>query len=403
MASLTLFTKDCHWRSLFIIGVIWSFTSNAEDTTKAIIPAETVEFFEGESFRLPCSESNDVSPEPPVIWHVNDQELTGTEAANDASPADSSIDVKEDGSLAISNASADRTGRYTCLTNQSIVMAEYHVIIIGKKASGDRRPDSSQDGATGNVMTDAENLEKPTSDLDTVQAQHLQLKQHVLSRLEGVESATGRANLALTAQVRDLEAKMAALQQRVDKMSSKMADRLDLMLADEAKRVEEDVAQLRFQEGRFAAEYTWIVANFTASFNKSLRESVVLQSDSFYSHKPGYRMHLLLYPNYKKSNFTGLFVGLEPGEYDELVPWPFRHDFRLDIVSHRPNVFNDAATVRLSLSNCGEAAFRRPKTAYGNPRCGFREFISHEKLRRRLGAFVINDSVVVRITIMIGQ
>lgn len=394
---------------LVFVGVVLFVASKAEspqenemkDGISELLP-EFVSFYEGENFTLSCDTSSAAEPKSSFAWSVDGIKVTSSERR----------DVKPS-SLTVVSATAADSGEYVCErstaaaaaaetaanSNSSTPVSLYRVIVKGKKV--EVKLDENEE-----IMAE-EPYDKVN--LKVIQAEHVQLKSHVLSRLDGVESESGKAQQKTSVRFRELENRLANLQKTIDSMQTKLVDRFETM-ADEAAGGggggldgKDDVAQLRLVDGHFVSEFVWIVAEFDAALKLSAtNDSVVLRSDLFYSHKPGYRMQLTLYPNYRKSNFTALFAGLVPGEYDDKVPWPFKHDFRLEMVSHRPNVFNDAATVRLSVSNCGKEAFSRPKSLH-SPGCGFREFVSRKKLDKLKEAFILNSSVVVRVTIYTAQ
>ena len=74
-------------------------------------------------------------------------------------------------------------------------------------------------------------------------------------------------------------------------------------------------------------------------------------SPLFYSHESGYKMCLRVYPNGVsdgKGTHMSVFIGLIPGEYDDLLSWPYCGSITIHILNQRRSPFHISNTISLT-------------------------------------------------------
>lgn len=92
------------------------------------------------------------------------------------------------------------------------------------------------------------------------------------------------------------------------------------------------------------APFVWKIPNFQTVYEKAVRgEQEVVLSEPFYLFKNGYRLGMKLMPNggntldpvaHKKfkGRFLSLYIKVIPGEYDSILPWPFKEKVRVTLI-----------------------------------------------------------------------
>lgn len=360
-------------------------------------------------------------PNPPdAAWTANDIDVLNSEE-------DSRVQTLRNGNLFVDNATFEDSGTYACFNGEEEVPLSVYQLEVVDFASGeseeqqtDTSPENSADesqelDATDDVPQqqdddDQEVYEKTDADDDRVESDHSDkttLKYQILHRLAHMESNSLLLRSRVDSRLERVEHQLHSLLRTFRAQTSLRNPVTDprLIISRNSKSsfsADDAVADQRAENGVYVTEYTWIINEMSDALARGyLNSSHFLESPPFYTHRPGYRMRILFYPNYGSRNASGLFAGLLPGDYDDDLPWPFPHDYRLSVVSHQPNVLDDTATIRHSVTNCRQGVFDRP-TSKNPSACGFQEFFTHKKLEKHKKAYFIYDNLVVKITIYTG-
>ena len=77
------------------------------------------------------------------------------------------------------------------------------------------------------------------------------------------------------------------------------------------------------------AQLSWKIPNITEALKApTTYGTTVFQSEPFYSSANGYKLKVSFYPRGSKSRkkgYVSVFLIIMKGEYDDILPWPFRH------------------------------------------------------------------------------
>ena len=101
-------------------------------------------------------------------------------------------------------------------------------------------------------------------------------------------------------------------------------------------------------------------------------------SPLFYTSPNGYLLYMRLYPygcDSAVGKFMSLFVALSPGEYDGILPWPFRATLEISLLSQEEP--NEKWTQTIVPGGNNLACFQRPSSKSGNLSVGILHFIVH--------------------------
>lgn len=92
------------------------------------------------------------------------------------------------------------------------------------------------------------------------------------------------------------------------------------------------------------APFVWKIPNFQTVYEKAARgEQEVVLSEPFHLFKNGYKLRMKMMPNggntvdsaaHKKckGRFLSLYIKVIPGEYDSILPWPFKEKVRVTLI-----------------------------------------------------------------------
>ncbi|XP_027630374.1 TNF receptor-associated factor 1 isoform X2 [Tupaia chinensis] len=133
------------------------------------------------------------------------------------------------------------------------------------------------------------------------------------------------SHLALAASIHQSQLdceRILSLEQRVTELQETLAQK------DEALGKLEQSLRL-MEEASFDGTFLWKITNVTKRCHESAcGRTVSLFSPAFYTAKYGYKLCLRLYLNGDgtgKRTHLSLFIVIMRGEYDALLPWPFRN------------------------------------------------------------------------------
>lgn len=118
-----------------------------------------------------------------------------------------------------------------------------------------------------------------------------------------------------------------------------------------------------------------------------------LTSPPFYTGRSGYKLSVRVYPDgdgSARGTHLSLYVMVMRGDFDSLLPWPFRQSITLTVLDQ------SGSRNHISCSftpDTNKESFRRP-TADSNAALGFSRFISHTDLEGPRNAVYIRDDTL---------
>ena len=159
---------------------------------------------------------------------------------------------------------------------------------------------------------------------------------------------------------------------------------------------EHDLKIQMLEATSYDGTYIWKIDEFSRRLHEAIiGKTPSIDSPPFYVGRYGYKVRARVYPNgdgMGKGSHLSLFFVIMKGEYDALLPWPFRQKVTFKMLDHdRQNDISD--TFRPDPKS---SSFKRPTSnmniAYGCPL-----FVSQQDLQSR--GYVTDDTMFIKITV----
>lgn len=211
----------------------------------------------------------------------------------------------------------------------------------------------------------------------------LELFQTTLDRLSlGMEF---EADLKVS-RVNTFETQIEDLQVEVDDLD----DRVETV-----EMIVKDAVQLKHED--ILPPYIWTVTEFWETVRRAKNNiEVRIKSDPFYVGLHGYKVQLLMYPNGTKralNSFISLYFAVMKGQYDAILPWPFRYKVNITIIDQNPDLTQRQNVVRSFVPDPSSENMQRPESEQ-NCGQGFQMFLSHEELME--GFYVVDETLFIK-------
>ena len=156
--------------------------------------------------------------------------------------------------------------------------------------------------------------------------------------------------------------------------------------------------------------FIWKITSFSESLRQA-KEGVKkeIESDPFYAGCYGYKLKVSAHPY-----FTGFVFAIPPhfsigivlmkGEYDDMLPWPFRRKITFTIIDQnkvlkeRQNYTDYLSPSKPELFLAAKSIFsERPREKNMVLKKTISQFISHEKLQTR--RYIVNDTLFLQVDV----
>ncbi|XP_012313657.2 TNF receptor-associated factor 1 [Aotus nancymaae] len=149
------------------------------------------------------------------------------------------------------------------------------------------------------------------------------------------------------------------------------------------------------EEASFDGTFLWKITNVTRRCQESAcGKTVSLFSPAFYTAKYGYKLCLRLYLNGDgtgKRTHLSLFIVIMRGEYDALLPWPFRNKVTFMLLDQN----NREHAIDAFRPDLSSASFQRPQSET-NVASGCPLFFPLSKLQSPKHAYVRDDTMFLK-------
>ncbi|XP_052038247.1 TNF receptor-associated factor 1 isoform X3 [Apodemus sylvaticus] len=149
------------------------------------------------------------------------------------------------------------------------------------------------------------------------------------------------------------------------------------------------------EEASFDGTFLWKITNVTKRCHESVcGRTVSLFSPAFYTAKYGYKLCLRLYLNGDgsgKKTHLSLFIVIMRGEYDALLPWPFRNKVTFMLLDQN----NREHAIDAFRPDLSSASFQRPQSET-NVASGCPLFFPLSKLQSPKHAYVKDDTMFLK-------
>ncbi|KAM5258728.1 TNF receptor-associated factor 1 isoform 1-T4 [Hipposideros larvatus] len=149
------------------------------------------------------------------------------------------------------------------------------------------------------------------------------------------------------------------------------------------------------EEASFDGTFLWKITNVTRRCHESAcGRTVSLFSPAFYTSKYGYKLCLRLYLNGDgagKKTHLSLFIVIMKGEYDALLPWPFRNKVTFMLLDQN----NREHAIDAFRPDLSSASFQRPHSET-NVASGCPLFFPLSRLQSPKHAYVKDDTMFLK-------
>ncbi|XP_044120950.1 TNF receptor-associated factor 1 [Neovison vison] len=149
------------------------------------------------------------------------------------------------------------------------------------------------------------------------------------------------------------------------------------------------------EEASFDGTFLWKITNVTRRCHESAcGRTVSLFSPAFYTAKYGYKLCLRLYLNGDgtgKRTHLSLFIVIMRGEYDALLPWPFRNKVTFMLLDQN----NREHAIDAFRPDLSSASFQRPQSET-NVASGCPLFFPLNRLQSPKHAYVKDDTMFLK-------
>ncbi|KAH0517064.1 TNF receptor-associated factor 1 [Microtus ochrogaster] len=149
------------------------------------------------------------------------------------------------------------------------------------------------------------------------------------------------------------------------------------------------------EEASFDGTFLWKITNVTRRCHESVcGRTISLFSPAFYTAKYGYKLCLRLYLNGDgsgKKTHLSLFIVIMRGEYDALLPWPFRNKVTFMLLDQN----NREHAIDAFRPDLSSASFQRPQSET-NVASGCPLFFPLSKLQSPKHAYVKDDTMFLK-------
>ena len=137
----------------------------------------------------------------------------------------------------------------------------------------------------------------------------------------------------------------------------------------------------------------WKISQFSQKKVEAANgKNILINSPPFYSGQYGYKMCLHLYimgEGIGKGTHLSLFLVVMPGEFDNILQWPFTHKVTFKLINQAGvrDIVNTLQPDPISIS------FRKPESDM-NIASGCPKFVSHTELES--GGFIVDDAIFIK-------
>ena len=158
--------------------------------------------------------------------------------------------------------------------------------------------------------------------------------------------------------------------------------------------------QLRFQVLETASQeavHIWKIEDYFRRKHDAIAgRTLSLYSQPFHTGRFGYKMCSKVYLNgdgIGRGTHLSLFFVVMKGEYDALLPWPFKQKVTLMLLDQDTRTTNISYTIQPQTTS---SSFNRPKT-FMNETCGCSTLVSHGCLETN--TYLRDDTIFIRIDV----
>ncbi len=195
-----------------------------------------------------------------------------------------------------------------------------------------------------------------------------------------------------------------------EKTTKKLLEKLDTLERKfkntevKLNKTQEKLATTSKQVEKFDKSFVWKIDTFSSILRQARAGGKsVYDSDPFYTDRTGangYKLKVKFYPNGDgsgKNTHLSVYIFVMKGEYDAILPWPFKKKVELTLIDQQENpAKRENVTLHFIPDNKPEC-FARPTQEQSSTGYGFPKFITHEKLHSR--RYLVDDTLFLQVEI----
>lgn len=161
--------------------------------------------------------------------------------------------------------------------------------------------------------------------------------------------------------------------------------------------VKEKTVMVKSESPNYPLMFIWKIDNFSKLMREAKGGVNERQTCApFYTENYGYKFEINIYPNgsgHARGTFLSVFCVIQKGEYDALLPWPFKRKVKFTLLDQQENLEERENHSMVVTTTDDLQVFGRPDEKRIR---GYRipKFISHEKLER--GHYVVDDTLFLQ-------
>ena len=182
-------------------------------------------------------------------------------------------------------------------------------------------------------------------------------------------------------------------------LSKEMNEQKEDRKALQQKLVENDLRFQVLETASYDGQLLWKIKDYMRRKQDAKQSHILsLYSQPFYTSRHGYRMCARVYLNgdgMGSGTHLSLFFVVMRGEYDALLPWPFRAKVTLMLLDQAGKTRHIIDTFRPDPSS---SSFQRP-TKEMNIASGCPLFVSHAVLEAKDSIFLQDDTIFIKIVV----
>ena len=147
--------------------------------------------------------------------------------------------------------------------------------------------------------------------------------------------------------------------------------------------------------------FVWKITGFNEVLRLAQEGIVPRIYNEFYTEKRGYKLSLRLYPDgdqTQRNRYVSVFVGIMKGQYDPILPWPFRQQVTFTVIDQQYDLSKRRNEVGILNTENTPWRFSGRPTSEENPDLdGIDRLISHKVLFTR--RYLENDTLVLKVDV----
>ncbi|XP_067875078.1 TNF receptor-associated factor 3-like isoform X2 [Heterodontus francisci] len=177
----------------------------------------------------------------------------------------------------------------------------------------------------------------------------------------------------------------------------------EMLSVHEVRLAEIDLRFQLLETASYNGRLIWKIRNYAQRKREAVSgKTLSLYSQPFYTSSFGYKMCARVYLNgdgMGKGTHLSLFFVVMRGEYDSLLPWPFKQKVTLTLLGQGPSKMHVSDTFK---PDSNSTSFRRPQTEM-NVASGCPLFVTQTVLENETHHYIKDDTIFIKIMVDISD